>query len=151
MRVAPVAAYYDSLSDVMEHAYESAVVTHNHVEGVRGAVVIATCIWLVLHGACKQSILSYCQSVYPDDKATRLSMVYGSKLFGLSQSIDSQSGEVNDDSLYCVYAVPYVVKCFVESDGLEDCIRTILGTYGDNDTLCAMAGALNAANQANFF
>ena len=37
MRVSPVGYAYDTIETVLAEAYNSAVVTHNHIEGIKGA------------------------------------------------------------------------------------------------------------------
>ena len=37
-------------------AEKSAEVTHNHPEGIKGAVVTAVCIWMARHGKTKEDI-----------------------------------------------------------------------------------------------
>ena len=49
MRVSYIGEYFDKLEDVQREAAESAKVTHNHPEGIKGAVVTATCIWMARH------------------------------------------------------------------------------------------------------
>jgi len=48
MRVSPVAYFAKDLKDALRLARLSAEVTHNHVEGIRGAEAVAGCIYLSL-------------------------------------------------------------------------------------------------------
>lgn len=45
MRVSPVGAYANSIEDVLELAKESAEITHNHPEGIKGAQATALAIF----------------------------------------------------------------------------------------------------------
>ena len=45
MRVSPVAWLFDDLSQVLEEAEKSALPTHNHPEGIKGAKAVAHAIW----------------------------------------------------------------------------------------------------------
>ena len=45
MRVSPVAWAFDDLKDVIDWAIKTASVTHNHPEGIKGAVAVAHAIW----------------------------------------------------------------------------------------------------------
>ena len=54
MRVSPVADLYDNIEDVINHAKESALVTHNHPQGIKGAVVIAVCTFMAKEGKSKE-------------------------------------------------------------------------------------------------
>ncbi|WP_241158675.1 ADP-ribosylglycohydrolase family protein [Neisseria yangbaofengii] len=44
MRVSAVGWAFDNLKDVLHYAVQSAVVTHNHPEGIKGARVVAAAI-----------------------------------------------------------------------------------------------------------
>ena len=37
----------------------TASVSNNHPEGIKGAVVTATCVWMARHGKTKQEIYDY--------------------------------------------------------------------------------------------
>lgn len=45
MRVSPVAWLFDDLSQVLEEAEKTALPTHNHPEGIKGAKAVAHAIW----------------------------------------------------------------------------------------------------------
>ena len=45
MRVSPVAWLFDDLSQVWEEAEKTALPTHNHPEGIKGAKAVAQAIW----------------------------------------------------------------------------------------------------------
>ena len=59
MRVSPVGFAFDSLDDVLAKAKESAEVTHNHEEGIRGAQATAAAIFLARSGHDKADIKKY--------------------------------------------------------------------------------------------
>ena len=65
MRVAFVGEFYEDYDKMQEMARESAVVSHDHPEGIKGAVVTATCIWMARHGKSKDEIYEYVLSEYP--------------------------------------------------------------------------------------
>lgn len=56
MRVSFIGEHFDALEDVISMAEKSAEVTHNHPEGIKGAVVTAVCIWMARHGKTKEDI-----------------------------------------------------------------------------------------------
>ena len=45
MRVSPVAWLFDDLEWMIEEAAETAAPTHNHPEGIKGAIAVAHAIW----------------------------------------------------------------------------------------------------------
>ena len=44
MRVSPVGFAYETIEDVLSHAWQSAEVSHNHPEGIKGAQATALAI-----------------------------------------------------------------------------------------------------------
>lgn len=64
MRVSPVGWLFDSLEETLEKAKESAEVTDDHPEGIKGAQAIATCIFLARTGADKPTIKRYVESEF---------------------------------------------------------------------------------------
>ena len=63
-----VGEHFDALEDVISMAEKSAEVTHNHPEGIKGAVVTAVCIWMARHGKTKEDIFQYVLEQYPAEK-----------------------------------------------------------------------------------
>ncbi len=59
MRVSPVAWAYGSLEDVEKYARVSSAATHDHPEGIKGAVAVAGAIFLARTGAGKDAIREY--------------------------------------------------------------------------------------------
>lgn len=59
MRVSPVGWYFDSLEETINVAEETAVVTHNHPEGIKGAQATASAIYLARKGKSKEYIRSF--------------------------------------------------------------------------------------------
>ena len=140
MRVSFIAAYYDDVRDVIKHTIESAMTTHNHVEGVKGAVIVAVCIWMALHGYTKKEIWSYCKRhYYVIDKNLLLNKGY---YFDLTQKLEEIKLPPNRNTLFCSFVTPYIIKCFCETDSYDECMRELLSRFGDTDTMCAVAGGL---------
>ncbi len=50
MRVSFVGEYYSDYAEMQSKAAETASVSHNDKEGIKGAIVTATCIWMVRAG-----------------------------------------------------------------------------------------------------
>ena len=61
MRVSPVAWWFDNLDDVQREAEQTALPTHNHPEGIKGAVATASAIFIARkHG--KDAMLESCST-----------------------------------------------------------------------------------------
>ena len=59
MRVAFVGEHYEDYDEMQRMAEATAAVSHDHPEGIKGAVVTATCIWMARHGKTRQEIYDY--------------------------------------------------------------------------------------------
>lgn len=131
MRVSFVADYYEDLKAVQKAAKETAMPTHNHPEGIKGAVVTATCIWMVKNGKSKQEIYDYVLSEYPVD--------------GYEYSISKNIEElipVYKWNETCQGSVPVAMRCFYESDSFESFLRNVFRLECDTDTLAAIGGSV---------
>src|SRR5690606_28862680 len=56
MRISPVAYFATSLEQCIELSRKVTEVTHNHIEGIKGAEATAVAIYMALHGFTKKSI-----------------------------------------------------------------------------------------------
>lgn len=129
MRVAPVGWAFDHISIVQLEASETAEVTHNHPEGIRGAVVVATAVWLARNGYDKSNIIAECAALGYDCRQFTV--------IGIKQSYGF------DET--CMGTVPAALRCFYESTDYVDCIRMAVSLGGDADTLACIAGAIAEA------
>ena len=129
---------YDNIEDVIRYAVRSAQVTHNHIDGVKGAVVTAVCIYMAKNGYTKEEIKGYLDKHYKYNKE-QLNELSEGKLFYL---IDSQNNFKTDHSLYCNFAVPYAIDMFLKTDNFEECMAAIVENFGDTDTVCAIVGSI---------
>lgn len=129
MRVSPVGFAYDTLEEVLAEAEESASVTHNHPEGIKGAQAIAAAIFLARTGDSKLQIKKYVE-----------------KQFGyhLSRTIDEiRPGYTFNET--CQGSVPEAIIAFLESNDYEDAIRLAISIGGDSDTIACITGGIAEA------
>lgn len=129
MRVSSVAWLYRDMERVRHGAYLSAVVTHNHPEGIKGAEAIASAVFLARRGHSKDSIRSYIESEFQYD---------------LSRSCEKIRSVLQFDET-CPGSVPEAITAFLEGSNFEDVIRTAVSIGGDSDTIACMAGAIAEA------
>lgn len=59
VRACIIGAFFNDIKDVIRYAIVSAYATHSHKTGEQGAVFVAVCMWLALHGAAKHEIRDY--------------------------------------------------------------------------------------------
>ena len=127
MRVSPVAWYANSLEETVDFAKASAEVTHNHHEGIKGAVVTAGATYLARTGATMDDIKAFVAKHYKID-------------FTLDEIRPTY--EFNET---CQDTVPQAMQAFFESTSFEDAIRNAISIGGDSDTLAAITGAVAAS------
>lgn len=127
MRVSPVAWYADSLEECLKLAEATAAVTHNHPEGINGAVVTAGAAYLARTGADMGEIRAFVEKYY--DMGFTLDSIRDAYYFNET----------------CQETVPEAMEAFFESVSFEDAIRNGISIGGDSDTLCAITGAVAEA------
>lgn len=129
MRVSPVAWAWDELESVLHAAEISAVVSHDHPEGIKGAQAVAGAIFLARTGHSKQEIRDFVTERFDYD---------------LSRSCD-QIRPAYRHVESCQESVPEAITAFLEGESFEDVIRTAISLGGDCDTIAAIAGSIAEA------
>ena len=127
MRVSPVALFANSLAECEELAKVTAEVTHNHPEGIKGAISVAGAIYLARTGHSMDEIKEYVSNFY---------------------NIDFTLDEIRDEYDFyeiCQKSVPQAFEAFFESVSFEDAIRNAISIGGDSDTIAAIAGSIAEA------
>ena len=129
MRVSPVGYYAQSLEEALALAKVSAEVTHNHLEGIKGAQATAAAIFLARCGKSKQEIRDYVAQTFDYD---------------LSRTLDEIRPTFTFDET-CQRTVPEAITCFMEGKDYEDVVRLSVALAGDADTIAAIAGSISSA------
>ena len=136
MRVSFIGAYYSDINDVIKNAYNSAIVTHNHIDGIKGAVVTAVIIWMCKNKYTKEEIKKYLYTHYYYTKEQLDNKSLGSTYYNLNDN----NNYLSNNGIFCNFAVPYAFKCLIENNSYEECMFKILDNFCDSDTVCAIAG-----------
>lgn len=129
MRVSPVGFAFDRIEDVRAEAVRSAVVTHNHPEGVKGAEATASAVFLARQKTDRNEIRLYIEREFGYD---------------LSKSPDEIRPEYRFD-VTCQGTVPAAISSFLHAEDFEDAVRNAVSLGGDSDTLACIAGAIAGA------
>jgi ADP-ribosylglycohydrolase len=129
MRVSPCAWVADSLEEAQDLARTSAIVTHDHPEGVKGALATSDAIYLARVGASKDEIRDHIEVRYDYD---------------LSFTVDEIRPEYSFE-ISCQKSVPESIVCFLDAKDFEDTIRNAVSLGGDADTMAAIAGSIASA------
>ena len=124
MRVSACGWVGDTLDECERLAEISASVTHNHPEGIKGAVAVAGAIFLARTGKNKEEIRRYIEKrFYP-------------------RAFEKTLDEIRPDYEHietCQDTVPQAFVAFYESTDFEDAIRSAVSVGGDCDTLTCIA------------
>ncbi|MGM9614790.1 MAG: ADP-ribosylglycohydrolase family protein [Oscillospiraceae bacterium] len=125
MRVSPCGLIAKTLNEALFLAKESAEVTHNHPEGIKGAQAVAAAIFLARTGKSKEEIR---------DHITRY-------FYPLNFTLDEIRPAYSFNET-CPGSVPQAIEAFLESVNFEDAIRNAVSIGGDSDTIAAIAGSI---------
>ena len=131
MRVSP-AAYLNrhiAIEEALRAADRVTAITHNHLEGMKGARAATHAIWLAFQGAAAGKIHRTIEHAYGYD---------------LSRTVDQIRPGYSFD-VTCQRTVPEAITCALESTSFEDAVRNAISLGGDSDTLAAIAGPIAEA------
>lgn len=124
-----------SISYIKDLAKKSAIVTHNHPEGIKGAECVSQIIGVVRLGVSnnldsdtiKKTINISLKEYYPD--------------YDLGVSLDKRRPNYKFDST-CQGSVPQSIQCVLEADSYDDTIKLAISMGGDTDTMACIAGSI---------
>lgn len=127
MRVSAIGNMFNTLEETEKYAILSAEVSHNHTEGIKGAIAIAGSIYLARTTHNKRVIKKYIQELNYKIKPNFI--VRPKHTFDVS----------------CQGTIPVAIESFLESNSFEDAIRRAVSMGGDSDTLGAITGSIAEA------
>lgn len=127
MRVSAAGFMASDAEECRRLATLTAEPTHNHPEGIKGAVATALAIFYALHGHGKEFIRqNVLEMFYPD--------------WALKSYEEIKPGYYFDET--CQLTVPAALICFLESTDYAHCLKLAISLGGDADTLAAIAGPI---------
>ena len=154
MRVSPAAWLFDDLSQVLEEAEKTALPTHNHPEGIKGAKAVAHAIWYFRKSKFSEESKD---SENEETKGLKNENAKASKdenetIQGF-MSIARSYYEDFDTRVYpkgkfdetCMDAVPLSFYLLSQASSFEDAIRLAISHGGDSDTIGAIVGSIAEA------
>ncbi len=137
MRVAPVGWAFQTEQEVMQWAETSAVCTHNHPEGVKGAQATALAILWARQGVSAADIEKRITQLFAYDLTMSVEELQQRYSW---RGIDGQgNGGICQDS------VPQAIICALKADDFEDAIRNAVCIGGDSDTIGCITGGIAEA------
>jgi len=129
MRASPIGWFCNSLDEVMDEANNSAIVSHNHPEGIKGAQAAAVAVFMARTGKTKEEIKSLIRNTFLYDLDRKLDIIRPNYRF--------------DES--CQGTVPEAIIAFLESTDYESAIRLAISIGGDSDTIACITGGIAEA------
>lgn len=129
MRVSPAAWLAKSLAEAEFLAFETASVTHDHPEGLRGARAIAGAIWLARQGL---------------DQADLMRAVKGRYQYELGLHV-MERADMHPAGSDALDTVPIALDCGIQAKSVADAIHRAVYIGGDSDTTASMAAAIAEA------
>ena len=128
MRISPVPFAFDDLQEMLAATKAVTEVTHNHPEGIKGAMAVAEVIWMARQKASFEDIRRMVNEKY--------------------YKLDFTCDEIRPTYEHietCMDSVPQAIEAFLESHSFEDAIRTAVSIGGDSDTIACMVGGMAEA------
>ena len=129
MRVSAVGFAFSTENEVLTQAEQTAVITHDHPEGIKGAQAAALAIFLARNGHDKETIRHRIMQGFRYDLNRTIDEIRPGYCFNIS----------------CQGTVPEAIIAFLDADSWEDTIRNAVSLGGDSDTLACIAGGIAQA------
>ena len=129
MRVIPIGYAYDTLERTLIEAKASCIPTHNCREAIKGALAVASAVYLARNGESKYSIKAHIEKKYRYNLSMPLSDLRNVHVFNSRAS----------------YSVPAAITAFFWSDDYESAVRYAVALGGDADTEACIAGGIAEA------
>lgn len=132
MRVSPVAYWYKYIDEVLDAAAATALPTHNHDEGIKGAQTVALAIFRALQ--------------YGEQTTKHINEILQECVHFSGYDINIRKEDViNLFDETCQGTVPVALWIIGESDSFEDAVRKAVSLGADADTLGAIVGSIAEA------
>jgi ADP-ribosylglycohydrolase len=119
---------------------KSAEITHNHPEGIKGALIVSTSIanieYIKIHFQKSQEELDRLSKILLSGFINSAYIDYD-----LSKSLDDRRPLYKFDST-CQGSVPESIQCVIEAKSYENAIKLAISMGGDTDTMACIAGSI---------
>ena len=126
MRVSPVGFAFEDEMTVLLEAQQTAAVSHNHPEGIKGAQATAMAVFLARQGQPKAVIRE------------EISQRFG---YDLDRHVEEIRPHYQFD-VSCQGTVPEALAAFLDAEDYQDTVRKAVSLGGDSDTLACIAGGI---------
>ena len=142
MRVSPIGFHAKTLDEALERAKQSAIPSHNSVEGIRGAQAIAAATFMAREQRPKEEIKAYIEKEFgynlsqtdEEIKAHVSTLRHG----------DAKKG-IPAEREFAENTCPLAIIAFLTTDDYESSIWKSISYGCDTDTVACMCGGIAAA------
>ncbi|MDR2706063.1 MAG: ADP-ribosylglycohydrolase family protein [Planctomycetaceae bacterium] len=147
MRVSPIGYLFEEDQNhegryaCWREAERSALPTHNHPEGIKGAQAVAWAIQLARVSASQQSSLTQHNNEDKQKIAEMISVAFG---YDLNQTLAQIRPHYKFDET-CQRTVPQAIIAFLESHDFVSAIQNAISIGGDSDTIACITGSIAEA------
>ena len=130
MRISYIADAFDDRIRMDQEVINATSVTHDHPEGIKGALVTANCIWMAKRGANKAQIFEYASKEYGTGYEYPVTMPLNEmrRIYRWNET--------------CQGSVPVAIRCVYEADSFEGFLRNVISLPCDTDTIAAIGGGI---------
>jgi len=135
MRVSPVAHWYETLNEVLDAAKATALPSHNHPEGIKGAQTVSLAIYRALELERKHIVAAMHVKEIVDECA---------RYAGYDIDIPKER-VLNKFDETCQGTVPVALMIINNARNFEDAVRQAVALGADADTLGAIVGSIAEA------
>ena len=135
MRVSPIAWFCNRLEQMLEYAKMTAMCTHNHPEGIKGAQTTALAIFVALQ---QRKLKAHAKDVVKS-VITECVEFSGYNIALRKADVENRFDET------CQGTVPVALWIINQSNSFEDAIRRAVCLGADADTLGAIVGSIAEA------
>lgn len=166
MRVSPVGWYTATIDTIIEDlreyphpgiprashsveqfAEDTAIVTHNHPEGIKGAQAVALAIHLARmdQGMIRRFSVEETLKDIEQTLRHRYGYDFSLSVSELQQRYSWRGIDGKGNGCTCQDSVPQAIRCVLEAKDFEDAIRNAVSIGGDSDTIACIAGSIAEA------
>jgi ADP-ribosylglycohydrolase len=127
MRVGGIPWIARDMQETLEMARESAIPTHSHPEGIKGALAVACAVRVGIEGGTKEDI------------RREVTILTG---YDLNRTVEGIRPTYMRFAVHCAQSVPEAIICALDATSFEDAIRNAVSLGNDADTQALIAGGI---------
>lgn len=136
-RALTIGTIAENIRDAVELAVLSALPTNGHPEGIKGAAVCTSIVYMLSHGADKKEVVELAKRFYKKKDKNAIPA-------GVLMETLKNDKKISKLPLAQV-VVPEALSCFIDGHDYISTVKNALSFEGDNSLIAAIAGAFAVA------